>query len=125
MATEIAQAVAQATMLGGMQATMQGIERTGNETLQLIRAQQGEISKLQSSDSRQDTRLDGHDREFGEVRVLLGSISDKLDSKGLTWPKLLAGGAAVAAMLSVAIAAIVAVNNGLAQLAAIVESVAR
>lgn len=122
---DMSQALAQAAMLGGMQSDIRSIAVTSSETLQIVRAQQGEISKLQTNDSRQDTRLDGHDREFSELRVLLSGISEKLDSKGLTWPKLLAGGAAVASVVGVSIAAIVAITNGLQQLTSLVESIVR
>lgn len=120
---DVSQAMAQASMLGAMQATLGTVQATSQETLQLMREQGRQVTDLRTNDSKQDTRLDGHDREFGEVRALLAAIDAKLDAKGLTWPKLLAGGAGVAAMLSVAIAAIVAVSNGLTYLAEIVERV--
>lgn len=123
MANETTQAIAQAMMLGGMQSTLQDVKNSSSEILAIVRAQQSEINKLRENDGRQDTRLDGHDREFGDLRNLLSTISDKLDSKGLTWPKLLTGGAALASVIGVSIAAIVAVSNGLSYLAEIVDKV--
>lgn len=120
---DVAQALATAQMLGGIQATLATVQGTSSETLTVVRGQAAQISDLKTSDGRQDIRLDGHDREFNEIRALLAAISTKLDSRGLTWPKLLAGGAALAAMLSVTIAAIVAISNGLTYLAEIVERI--
>lgn len=120
---DVAQALATATALGAIQATLATVQTASTETLALLRAQGQQITDLKSSEAKQDTRLDGHDREFGEIRESLNGISTKLDAKGLTWPKLLAGGAALAAILSVTIAAIVAISNGLSYLAQIVERV--
>jgi len=119
----MAQALATAQMLGGIQATLGTVQQQSAETLQLVRGQGAEITNLKSSDAAQNIRLEGHDREFSEIRSTLSGIDAKLDARGLTWPKLLAGGAALAAMLAVAISAIVAVSNGLTTLGELVDRV--
>ena len=82
--TEMTQQLAQASMLGGMQATLQNVERTAGETLAIVRGQEARINKVEANDGVQNTRLDAHDREFVGLRT-------ELAGSRLTWPKLLAG----------------------------------
>lgn len=108
----------QAYMLGGIQTTLNILQGTSAETLRLVQGQEQRIGKTEAELAVHTNQIAGHDREFGEIRGMLTAINVKLDARGLTWPKLLAGGAATIAIVGGMVGMVVAVMNTLADIAA-------